>query len=91
MREGVLEELLAGEVLEIRVMNQRSHTPPSDSPYMCLSSRRPIEQNQFTLQIDDLVEPRPEQIVRSRFLDLRTHRPLRCTTESDQEVFIARA
>src|SRR5271156_5488809 len=41
------------------------------------------EQNQLVLQVDDLVQPRPEQIVRSRRLVLlRPHRPLRCTTES---------
>jgi hypothetical protein len=44
------------------------------------------KQNQLVLQIDDLVEPRPEQIVRSRRLVLlRPHRPLRCTTESWSE------
>jgi hypothetical protein len=41
------------------------------------------EQNQLVLHVDDLVQPRPEQIVRSRRLVLlRPHRPLRCTTES---------
>src|SRR5437867_1113447 len=41
------------------------------------------KQNQLVLQVDDLVQPRPEQIVRSRRLVLlRPHRPLRCTTES---------
>src|SRR3954451_4645643 len=41
------------------------------------------KQNQLVLQIDDLVQPRPEQIVRSRRLVLlRPHRSLRCTTES---------
>src|SRR3954451_22363809 len=40
------------------------------------------KQNQLVLQIDDLVQPRPEQIVRSRRLVLlRPHRHLRCTTE----------
>src|SRR5258708_18929867 len=35
------------------------------------------------LHVDDLIQPRPEQIVRSRRLVLlRPHRPLRCTTES---------
>src|SRR5207342_2849704 len=43
----------------------------------------PGELNQLVLQVDDLVEPRPEQIVRSRRLVLlRPHRSLRCTTES---------
>src|SRR4249919_1742247 len=41
------------------------------------------KQNQLVLQVDDLVQPGPEQIVRSRRLVLlRPHRPLRCTTES---------
>src|SRR6204780_428292 len=41
------------------------------------------EQNQLVLHVDDLVQPRPEQIVRScRLVFLRPHRSLRCTTES---------
>src|SRR6185312_9191356 len=41
------------------------------------------KQNQLVLHVDDLVQTRPEQIVRSRRLVLlRPHRPLRCTTES---------
>src|SRR5271168_3606426 len=41
------------------------------------------KQNQLVLQVDDLVQPRPEQIVRSRRLVLlRPHRSLRCSTES---------
>src|SRR4051812_1248884 len=41
------------------------------------------KQNQLVLQVDDLVQPCPEQIVRSRRLvHLWPHRPLRCTTES---------
>src|SRR6266700_4182393 len=41
------------------------------------------EQNQLVLQIDDLVQPGPEQIVRSRRLVLlRSHRPSDATTES---------
>src|SRR6202011_1257082 len=44
------------------------------------------KQNQLVLQVDDLVQPRPEQIIRSRRLVLpRSHRPLRCTTESWSE------
>src|SRR5258705_8547447 len=44
------------------------------------------KQNQLVLHVDDLVQPRPEQIVRSRRLVLlRPHRPLRCTTESWSE------
>jgi len=41
------------------------------------------KQNQFVLHVDDLVQPSPEQIVRSRRLVfLRSHRSLRCTIES---------
>src|SRR5580765_8335616 len=41
------------------------------------------QQNQLVLHVDDLVQPRPEQIVRTRRLVLlRPHRLLRCTTES---------
>src|SRR4051795_11797762 len=44
------------------------------------------KQNQLVLQVDDLIEPRPEQIVRSsRLVLLRPHRLLRCTTESWSE------
>src|SRR6185312_15169510 len=44
------------------------------------------KQNQLVLHVDDLVQTRPEQIVRSRRLVLlRPHRPLRCTTESWSE------
>jgi hypothetical protein len=39
--------------------------------------------NQFLLHIDDLIEPGPEQIARPRRpVLLRSHRHLRCTTES---------
>ena len=39
--------------------------------------------HQLVPHVDDLVQPRPEQIVRSRRLVLLwPHRPLRCTTES---------
>src|ERR1700678_3746844 len=41
------------------------------------------KQNQLVLQVNDLVQPRPKKIVRSRRLVLlRSHRPVRCTTES---------
>jgi hypothetical protein len=41
------------------------------------------KQNKLLLHVDDLIQPSPEQIVRSRRLVLlRPHRPLRCTTES---------
>src|SRR4029077_15466274 len=113
VREGVLEELFAGEELEIRVVDpalayhfirqpvnmleqqQPDHEAGLDPwPAVLAGERRdlavdpvPIDlagkQNQLVLHVDDLVQPRPEQIVRSRRLVLlRPHRPLRCTTES---------
>src|SRR3981189_259008 len=113
VREGVLEKLLAGEELEIRVVDpalthtfigqpvnvleqqQPDHEAGLDPrPAVLAVERRdlavdpvPIDpagkQNQLVLQVDDLVQPRPEQIVRSRRLVLlRPHRSLRCTTES---------
>src|SRR5215217_586001 len=116
VREGVLEKLLAGEELEIRVVDpalahtfigqpvyvleqqQPDHETGLDPwPAVLAVERRdlavdpvPIDlagkQNQLVLQVDDLVQPRPEQIVRSRRLVLlRPHRPLRCTTESCSE------
>src|SRR5215218_644330 len=116
VREGVLEKLLAGEELEIRVVDpalahtfigqpvyvleqqQPDHETGLDPrPAVLAVERRdlavdpvPIDlagkQNQLVLQVDDLVQPRPEQIVRSRRLVLlRPHRPLRCTTESWSE------
>ena len=113
VRERVLEELLAGEVLEIRVIDpalahalvgqpvdvleqqQPDHEAGLDpGPALVAVERRDLavdpvpidlagELHQLVLHVDDLVEPRPEQIVRSRRLVLlRPHRPLRCTTES---------
>src|SRR5260221_14570519 len=113
VRKGVLEELFAGEELEIRVVDpalahpfirqpvnvleqqQPDHEPGLDPGPAVLAVERcdlavdpvPIDlagkQNQLVLQVDDLVQPRPEQIVRSpRLVLLRPHRPLRCTTES---------
>src|SRR5579872_4960120 len=113
VRERVLEELFAGEELEIRVVDpalahsligqpvnmfeqqQPDHEAGLDPrPAILAVERRdlavdpvPIDlagkQNQLVLHVDDLVQPRPEQIVRSRRLVLlRPHRPLRCATES---------
>ena len=113
VREVVLEELLAGEVLEIRVIDpalahafvgqsvnvleqqQPDHEAGLDPrPALLAVERRDLavdpvpidlagELHQLVLQVDDLVEPRPEQIVRSRRLVLlRPHRPLRCTAKS---------
>jgi hypothetical protein len=113
VREGVLEELLAGEVLEIRVVDpalahslvgqpvnvleqqKTDHEAGRDPrPAVLAVERRNLavnpvpvdlasEQNQFVLQIDDLVEPSPEQIVRtSRRLVLRPHRPSDADKES---------
>jgi hypothetical protein len=92
MRKLVLEELLAGEVLEIRIMNpaltdafvrqpvdvleqqQPDHEPGLDSrpPFVAIERRNlaidPIpvdlarERHQLMLHVDDLIEPRPEQI-----------------------------
>src|SRR3954454_17257899 len=113
VREGMLKELLAGEELEVRVVNpalanaligqpvsvleqqQPDHEPGLDpGPAILAVERRDLavdpvpidlagELNQLVLHVDDLVQPRPEQIVRSRRpVLLRSHRPLRCTTES---------
>ena len=109
VREGVLEKLFAGEVLEIRVVDPALAHPFIGQPVNVLEQQQPDheagldprpavlaverrdlavdpvpidlagKQNQLVLQIDDLVQPRPEQIVRSRRLVLlRPHRPLRC-------------
>src|SRR4029077_3013592 len=113
VREGVLEELFAGEELEIRVVDPALAYPFIRQPVNMLEQQQPDheagldpwpavlaverrdlavdpvpidlagKQNQLVLHIDDLVQPRPEQIVRSRRLVLlRSHRPLRCTIES---------
>lgn len=113
VRKGVLEKLLAGEELEIRVVDPALAHPFIGQPVNVLEQQQPDheagldprpavlaverrdlavdpvpidlagKQNQLVLQVDDLVHPRPEQIVRSRRLVLlRPHRPLRCTTES---------
>src|SRR3984885_15057285 len=113
VREGVLEELFAGEELEIWVVDPALAHPFIGQPVNVLERQQPDheagldprpavfavercdlavdpvpidlagKQNQLVLHVDDLVQPRPEQIVRSRRLVLlRSHRPLRCTTES---------
>ncbi len=105
----MLEELFAGEVLEIRVVDpalahpfvgqavnlleqqQPNHEAGRDAWPAVLAVERgdlPIdpvpvdpagELNQLVLHIDDLVQPGPEQIARSRrLLLLRPHHPLRC-------------
>src|SRR5882757_2496767 len=116
VREDVLEELFAGEELEIRVVDPALAHPLIGQPVNVLEQQQPDheagldarpavlavkrcdlavdpvpidlagKQNQFVLQVDDLVQPRPEQIVRSRRLVLLwPHRSLRCTTESWSE------
>ena len=109
MREGVLEELFASEVLEIRVVDpalahpligqavnvleqqQPDHEAGRDAgPAVLAVERRDLvvdpvpidlasEPNQLVLHVDDLVQPGPEQIARSRRpMLLRSHRHLRC-------------
>ena len=109
VREVVLEKLLAGEVLEIRVIDPALAHPfvgqavdvleqqqPDDEagldprPAIVAVKRRDLaidpvpvdlagELYQLVLQVDDLVEPGPEQIAFScRLRLLRSHRPLRC-------------
>ena len=110
VRELVLEELFAGEVLEIRIIDPalahafvgqpvnvlEQQQPDREArldpgPALVAVERRDLavdpvpvdlagELRQLVLQVDDLVEPRPEQIARSRRLVLlRPHRPLRCS------------
>src|SRR6476619_1706606 len=84
-----------GQPVNVLEQQQPDHEPGLDPRPAVLAVKRrdlavdpvPIDlagkQNQLVLQIDDLVQPRPEQIVRSRRLVLlRPHRSLRCTTES---------
>ena len=105
MREAVLEELLAGEVLEVRIIDpalahafvgqpinvleqqepdRKARLDPR-SPLVAVERRdlaidpvpvdRTCELCQFVPEVNDLVEPCPEQIVRSRCLELlRPHR-----------------
>src|ERR1700748_533342 len=110
VRKLVLEKLLSGEVLEIRIMHpaladtlvgqsvdvleqlQPNHEPGLNSrPAFVAVERRDLavdplpfnlacKQHQRVLHVDDLLEPRSEQIARSRRLMLlRPHRSLRCT------------
>src|SRR6478609_8699354 len=116
VRESVLEELFAGEKLEIRVLDPALAHPLIGHPVNVLEQQQPDheagldprptvlavkrcdlavdpvpvdlagKQNQLVLHVDNLVQPRPEQIVRSsRLVLLRPHRLLRCTTESWSE------
>ena len=113
MRELVLEKRLAGEVLEIRIMNPAiahglvgqavdvlEQEQPDDEPgldprpALVAIERRDLavdpvpvdlagELHQLVLHVDDLVEPGTKQIAFLRRLRLlRSHRPLRCDTES---------
>ena len=110
VRELVLEKLLPGEVLEIRVMHpaladtlvgqsvdvleqqQPNHEPGlNPRPAFVAVERRDLavdplpvdlacELHQRVLGVDDLLEPRPEQIARyRRLMLLRPHRSLRCS------------
>src|ERR1700735_3748917 len=93
--DPALAHPLIGQPVNVLEQQQPDHEAGLDArPAVLAVERRdlavdpvPIDlarkQNQLVLQIDDLVEPRPEQIVRSRRLVLlRPHRPLRRTTES---------
>src|SRR6476469_5996562 len=110
VRKLVLEKLLSGEVLEIRIMHpaladtlvgqsvdvleqqQPDHESGLNSrPAFVAVERRDLavdplpfnlacKQHQLVLHVDDLLEPRSEQIARSRRLMLlRPHRSLRCS------------
>jgi hypothetical protein len=109
VRELVLEELVAGEVLEVWIVDpalahalvgqpvdlleqqQADHEAALDPGTALVAVERgnltvepgPVdpagELHQLVLQVDDLVEPGPEQIVFPRRLVLlRPHRVLRC-------------
>src|SRR4051794_11946609 len=93
--DPALAHPLIGQPVDMLEQQQPNHEAGLDPrPAVLAVERRdlavdpvPIDlagkQNQLVLQIDDLVQPRPEQIVRSRRpVLLRSHRPLRCTTES---------
>src|SRR6185503_17437538 len=93
--DPALAHPLIGQPVNMLEQQQPDHEPGLDPrPAVRAVERRDLavdpvpvdlasEQNQLVLQVDDLVQPRPEQIVRSRRLVLlRPHRPLRCTTES---------
>src|SRR6267142_1429200 len=93
--DPALAHPLIGQTVDMLEQQQPDHEAGLDPRPAVLAVERcdlavdpvPIDlagkQNQFVLHVDDLVQPRPEQIVRSRRLVLlRPHRPLRCTTES---------
>ena len=106
VREPMLEELFAGKILEIRIVDPALAYPLIGQPINVLEQQKPDheagldarsavlavergdlavdpvpidpagELNQLVLQIDDLVEPGSEQIVRTcRLVLLRPHRP----------------
>src|SRR5206468_2932991 len=90
-----LANALIGQSVSVLEQQQADHEPGLDSgPAILAVERRDLavdpvpvdlagELNQLVLHVDDLVQPRPEQIVRSRRpVLLRSHGPLRCTTES---------
>src|SRR5215469_9397998 len=110
VRKLVLEKLLSGEVLEIRIMHpaladtlvgqsvdvleqqQPNYEPGlNPGPPFIAVKRRDLavdplpfdlacKQHQLVLHVDDLLEPRSEQIARScRLMLLRPHRSLRCS------------
>src|ERR1700685_1992016 len=86
--DPALAHPLIGQPVNVLEQQQPDHEAGLDPrPAVLAVDPVPIDlagkQNQLVLQVDDLVQPRPEQIVRSRRLVLlRPHRPLRCTTES---------
>src|SRR4051812_32816770 len=93
--DPALAHPLIGQPVNVLEQQQPDHEAGLDArPAVLAVERRdlavdpvPIDlagkQNQLVLQVDDLVQPCPEQIVRSCRLVLpRPHRPLRCTTES---------
>src|SRR3954465_13222571 len=91
-----LANALIGQSVSVLEQQQADHEPGLDpEPAILAVERRDLavdpvpidlagELNQLVLHVDDLVQPRPEQIVRSRrpVLLRWSHRPLRCTTES---------
>jgi hypothetical protein len=93
--DPALAHSLIGQPVKVLEQQQPDHEagldprPPVLAVERCDLAVDPIpidlagKQNQLVLQVDDLVQPRPEQIVRSRRLVLlRPHRSLRCATES---------
>src|ERR1700721_3729036 len=93
--DPALAHPLIGQPVNVLEQQQPDHEAGLDPRPAALAVERrdlavdpvPIDlagkQNQLVLQVDDLVQPRPEHIVRSRRLVLlRSPRHLRCTTES---------